>query len=269
MAAYQATPENQTNASTDGPTGAAPQPKPQPQPQPKPLTAAETFQQMEAALTKAQTLQCVHELTTKAGDKSMTMKGKLWLGGGGKVRMEVNMDVPGKGAQGFAMISDGKQMVMVADKQAKPGKLAKNMDRTFAILLARSGLALPLYSLQEKEAQPNPNAKPTGADCTPAAAAEAQQELDAAALYKVSDFKLGKTEAVAGKQAAVLHYALTEARDNMPMPTTVWIDPVTHLPLKRVLAPALGGGGLTITETYSEWVVNGKIAPDTFKIPAK
>jgi hypothetical protein len=50
---------------------------------------------------------------------------------------------------------------------------------------------------------------------------------------------------------------------------TVWIDPDTHLPLKRLVTAELQGQPVSFTETYTEVSVNEPVDPAVFRIAAK
>lgn len=76
-----------------------------------------------------------------------------------------------------------------------------------------------------------------------------------------SDFRFGKREKVGGKDAQVIEYKVAAFGSSAPM--TLWLDVRTGLPLKRSF-PFMGG---PLTETYSTFVLDGKIDDKLFELP--
>jgi outer membrane lipoprotein-sorting protein len=87
-------------------------------------------------------------------------------------------------------------------------------------------------------------------------------------LLKVSGLRLGKREKLDGKEAQAINYVLTVAgADGLKLNTTVWVDATTHVPLKRLLTAKVDDRDLSVTETYANVVVDGKVDAKAFELP--
>src|SRR5207244_4136868 len=87
----------------------------------------------------------------------------------------------------------------------------KNLSGALARAFCRAGLALGCPSLRMARAN--------------------ERELKPQEMLPVSDFKLGDKEKIGGREARRLTYKVV--RDGERDEFTVWIDLLTHLPLKR------------------------------------
>src|SRR5208282_3039879 len=180
-----------------------------------------------------------------------SFKGSLALAEGNKARFEMDGQHDGKAASTLA-VSDGTKTATVADKKALPiHDTRKNNTKNLLTALAHSGLFVPMMLPFERQGERPP-------------------EVDINEILKVSDLKLGKKEKVDGQEAQAIEYTLTVGvlgQEKIPFNTTVWVGTGTHLPLKRVLTARPGGQEMTLTETYSNVAVDGKIDPKMFELP--
>jgi outer membrane lipoprotein-sorting protein len=83
-----------------------------------------------------------------------------------------------------------------------------------------------------------------------------------------SNYQLGGIEKVGDREVRVVHYILkeTDMKPERLTKITIWVDTQTSLPLKRVMAPAVGADW-RIEELYSGWQVDSKIDPKLFELP--
>jgi RNA polymerase sigma factor (sigma-70 family) len=246
LASPQPNPQEQADA---GPV--APQ-KQQPDPTPKPLDAKQTFDLMESKLLQAKTLHCKFDVVMKggpAGGQSMDMKGQIFLGGQNKIRAEFEVNDNGKKIK-IVEIADGNQSATIQDGKTKVRPLQKKMEKNLIYSLSHPGLTLPLLTV------------------TKSGPGNEIAEADIKKLYPITEPKLGKAEKVGGKQAIVLNYQLQPNKGEEPTNhVTLWLDATTHLPLKRVVAIDTKPAPMTMTETYSDWSINGAIKPALFELP--
>jgi hypothetical protein len=84
---------------------------------------------------------------------------------------------------------------------------------------------------------------------------------------RASDFKLGRKQKVGDRQTQAVEYNSTVLGAKEPMATIVWIDVETKVPLKRSFRMKEGGKEGTMTETFSNVKLDGKIDPKKFELP--
>lgn len=94
----------------------------------------------------------------------------------------------------------------------------------------------------------------------------AEGDQDAGGRLKVSRFKAAGAEKVGDVEARKVEYLLECTELKVRYDATVWIDPKTKLPLKRVLKTNDGARD-QITETYTAFKVDEKTDPAAFQIP--
>ncbi len=94
----------------------------------------------------------------------------------------------------------------------------------------------------------------------------AEGDHDAAGRLRVARFKAAGTEKVGDVEARKVEYLLDCTELKARWEATVWIDPKTKLPLKRVLK-ATDASRDQITETFSAFKVDEKADPAAFQIP--
>lgn len=83
----------------------------------------------------------------------------------------------------------------------------------------------------------------------------------------VTGARLGKKEKASGREAQQVEYAVSVRGVKGPLTATVWVDVKTNLPLKRALTLDAGKERVTVTETYTNLTLDGKIADKEFALP--
>jgi hypothetical protein len=148
-------------------------------------------------------------------------------------------------------ITDGKVGYSKVDDMANvdpdPKKIAQ-VDKLLPAMIARAGLAAVLMAI--RSADPNK-----------------QEDFDLDKDAAIKNFKFGAKEMVDQRNAQVVEYEID--LKGKKAKASVWIDTKTQLPLKRVLMLEEMGQNVTITETYSTFIVDGKLDPKLFEIPAQ
>jgi hypothetical protein len=94
-----------------------------------------------------------------------------------------------------------------------------------------------------------------------------RDEFDTNKVFPISDLKLGKKEPVSGVECLAIEYQISPKGAKEPIPVTVWVDVKMNLPVKRVVAWKEGKDTITITETYTKAVVDGKLDDKEFELP--
>ena len=149
-----------------------------------------------------------------------------------------------------SLVSDGTRWWW-HDKGSPPHLVNKkpwaNLTADCLTELARSGLSLPTMPLP------------------PVEAANSKER------FPVSGFRLGPKEKVGEREAQRLEYQLFIKGQNgptgekLPFPVTVWLDPRTCLPIKRVVTQDVLG--VKITESYGKLVLDGEVEAKQFELP--
>jgi hypothetical protein len=86
--------------------------------------------------------------------------------------------------------------------------------------------------------------------------------------FAISGLKLGKKEPVSGVESQVIEHQITLKNLEQPISVTVWVDVKTNLPVKRVVTlKEEGRDTITVTETYTKAVVDGKLDEKEFELP--
>ena len=213
-------------------------------------TAEAQFKKMEQQVLKCKTLQTDLDLVGGTETESfMAMKGRMLVTRGNKLRMELEGEMR-KEKDKLVMVSDGTKMSMTSSKL--PGKeqdTEKHMTEVSLASFSRAGIVASLFL-----------ARLVGPDDKPKAF-----EIDK--NMAVSDFKLGKKEAVGDKEAQAIDYKLTLKGGKEAMAVTVWVDVKTNLPVKRVVISTEDKMTITVTEKYTKTVLDGKIDEKEFALP--
>ena len=81
------------------------------------------------------------------------------------------------------------------------------------------------------------------------------------------EYKLGKKENVNGVEAQAIEYAIDLGKPEVTLTTTVWVDPKTNLPVKRITVVKVGKDEGVYSESLGPIKMNEKIDPKTFAIP--
>jgi outer membrane lipoprotein-sorting protein len=215
--------------------------------------AKAVFGKMEATLLKAKSFQTDLAGTTVVGKRTdADVKGRLLVAAVNKLRVELESKDERATAKTL-FVSDGKKThASVTGRPAKTLDTDKQLTERALASTARAGFAFEVYLLHVLTTD---DEKPE--------AFKADEEL------AVSDFKLGKKEMVGGVEAQAVDYALKYPLEEKPAAATVWIDTKTNLPVKRVITMKPRDTVITITETYTKSVVDGKIDEKEFELPKK
>ena len=212
-------------------------------------SAEAQFKKMEQAVLKAKTLQS--EITVSAGaekESFMDMKGRIAIAQGAKMRLELEGEVR-KEKDKMTMVSDGSEMLLNSSKRpGKSQKAEKNLTEVALASIARSGITVALFFVTERSD-------------------EKAEAFDIDKMIAVSDFKLGKKEAIDGKDAQAIECKLKVKSNKETMDVTVWVDVKSGLPVKRVATANEGGMKFTITETYGKLKLDEKIDDKEFALP--
>jgi outer membrane lipoprotein-sorting protein len=213
-------------------------------------SAEAQFKKMEQAVLKAKALQAdVHLVAGADKDAFMDLKGRIVIAPGAKLRLELEGEVR-KEKDKMTMVSDGSQMIMSSSKQpGKSQKAEKHLTEMTLASIARSGITVALFFVSERSDD------------------KKDDEFSVDKFLAVSDFKLGKKEAIDGKDAQAIEYKLKAKSSKEPMDVTVWIDVKSGLPVKRVATANEGAMKVTITETYGKMTLDGKIDDKEFVLP--
>jgi outer membrane lipoprotein-sorting protein len=210
--------------------------------------AEKLYRAMEKKIRGAKTLNVVIDGEFDAQVVKGTIKGKAFTASGSKARMEMDMAFGGQ-AKKVLFITDGKVGYSKLDDMANvdpdPKKIAQ-VDRLLPGMMARAGLAAVLMAV--RSADPNK-----------------QEDFDLDKDAAIKNFKLGAKEMVGQRNAQVVEYQI-DLKGKIAK-ASVWIDTKTQLPLKRVLMLEEMGQNVTITETYSSFIVDGKLDPKLFEVP--
>jgi outer membrane lipoprotein-sorting protein len=207
--------------------------------------AEKLYRAAERKVRAARTVQVRFDVNiTDALGKKWDVKGSLVLGEGDKLRTEAQgrlFDAPVK----YTVVSDGTSMKFIgATGQARQGegeKPPKGLGAYFREALPRDGFFVTTLNMDRRLG-------------------------GAPDAVKVSDFKLVGKERIGERNTHVIQYAVTEKGAKGPLTMKLWLDAETGLPVKL----AMSGGKTDITdltETYSEFSIDGKVDPRSFELP--
>ena len=217
--------------------------------------AKQLFYKMESRLAKAKALECVFDINCEISEASehgqaILLEGSLFLAEGNRARQEMNERTNGRPMFKLS-ISDGARWWW-HDEGSPPhlvnSKPWASLNADYLTSLARCGLFVPTMPLP------------------PVEAANSKER------FPVSGFRLGPKEKVGKREAQRLEYQLLikgqngPAGEELPFPVTVWLDPKTSLPIKRVISQTVFGG-FKITETYGKLVLDGEVSANKFEFP--
>jgi hypothetical protein len=213
--------------------------------------AKKLFEAMEERLAKAKSVNLGFSIEVEVeGKKVAAMKGSLTFASGDQARFEAEGKDEGEGYK-VTLTSDGKRMrhiEMAGKKVIKDREVPtpKNLSAEWAWMLSRPGLSFGFDSLQISTVR--------------------EKELNAGELFPISDLKLGVTEKVEGREARVLSYKVRNFRRKV-LDVTLWVDPLTRLPLKRVGLTSEGGMKAHFVELYTGIKIDEKLDPKQFELP--
>ena len=211
-----------------------------------PADADAAFARMEQAL-ECKTLQVQLEVTSKSSnDRAMSVKGRLAVARGDKVRLELDGKADGKPMK-IVVVSDGKKLRFT--RSGNPSQDVDTKERLGDVhmgSLSRAGVFFTLFT-QVAPGQ--------------------EDEFDPKKVFPISDIKFGKKEVISGREAQVIEYKLSPGGYKDPLAVIVWVDVKTNLPVKRVVTHKRGKDTVTVTESYTKPVIDGKIDGKEFDLP--
>lgn len=220
---------------------------------PAPGSADAVFKQMDQSVRAARTFRTDLEVTLatgKADAKPDTLKGRLLVAAGDKMRLELAGTVGGRAGK-LVMVSDGTRMrVTNEDRPGKDQDTTRKLGEITLASVARTGVFVPLFltiDMREDGKEPEP--------------------FELEKQFQVSDLKLGKKEAVGGRDAQAVDYTVAVKGNKEPLAVTVWVDEKTHLPVKRTVRVKEGAETMTVTETYARAAVGEKLDDKEFALP--
>lgn len=200
--------------------------------------AEELFKKMEEKVVKSKSVQA--KLAGEVEAAKFKLSGMVYLDEGSRFRMEVQGNSDGV-LKSATVISNGKKVYLKSSDDQWPKRF--DAPETFSKLMrtsfARAGF-LSAFEFSDSESL---------------------AKTDPATAYTVSGFKLGVKEKVGKVEAQVITYTVT--RNKRDAAVTLWIDPATLLPLKRLLEM----GGTSLSESYSEVKIDEKIDASKFEVP--
>jgi outer membrane lipoprotein-sorting protein len=212
--------------------------------------AKKLFEAMEERLTKAKSVSLGFSIELEVdGKKVLAQKGSLAFTEGDRARLEAEGTSFGRELK-MTLTSNGKRMRLTstAELKVKPKEVPapKNLTRAFARMLSRSGLYMGFESLDIDRDQ--------------------ERELKPDDLFPVSVLKLGGKEKVDGREARILTYKSAGLSTKLAA-ATLWVDPLTRLPLKRVVLDGEGKDQGRLVEIYTGIKIDEKLDPKQFELP--
>jgi outer membrane lipoprotein-sorting protein len=213
--------------------------------------AEKLFRNTEQKIQTAKTLQIRFDaIITGADAKMWNIKGTLTLGEGNKLRTECEGKLFGEESK-FTVVSDGTDMKSFGYTKA-PGQPKQDKNETekspkmigayFRDSLPGHGFFVSFLNMSSRgKLAPD--------------------------LIKMSDFKLAGEEKVGERNTQVIQYTATAKGKNADvLSMKVWLDATTRMPVKQTMT---GGGSdiSDITETYSEFTVDGNVDAKLFVVP--
>jgi outer membrane lipoprotein-sorting protein len=211
--------------------------------------AKKLFEAMEERLTKAKSVSLGFSIEGEVGGKPLAkLKGSLAFAAGDRARLEVEGSAFGVDTK-VLVISDGKRMHVTTTLNGKPDRkevpTPKNLTGALARVLSRAGLFPGLESLQldrDKERELKPNE-----------------------MFSLSDLTSRAKEKVGDREARVLTYkAVLYSKQKEAL--TLWVDPLTNLPLKRKLISGTMEKAYLV-ELYTDLKTDAKLDPKQFELP--
>ena len=200
--------------------------------------AEELFKKMEEKLVKAKTVHLKLEGSMEPMDFKIT--GELWLGEGGRVRMDLE-GKSGDMVRSVSMVSDGTTVNTSSDDRKKSFKAPESFGKLVRTCIARAGF---LGTVDTTDSETEAGTEPGEG-------------------FTVSEFKMGAKEKVGERSAQGLEFTVTKKKKKDTAAITLWIDVETQLPLKRTLKL----GGRSLTESYSGLKLDEKIDAAKFEPP--
>lgn len=192
--------------------------------------AEKLFRAMGKKLADAKTVQISTHGTFATPGRFSRSQGQLVFALGNKAMIDFKTET-GR----MLLISDGIRMMTVLNEESKIKNTPSQLNSTLLTLFLRSGLVGSVWRDENGE--------------------EPLEER-----FQVSEFRLGEKDISDRSQA--IHFKMNVRDSPTPVSASLWLDELTHLPLKRVSS---GADKVTITDTY-DVKVNAKIDEGIFKI---
>jgi outer membrane lipoprotein-sorting protein len=212
-------------------------------------TAEETFKKIEESIEKAKTLSFSFRVDgqgpRESPDRELKAKGVMLMKEGGRFNCSMKMLRLGR-EEGTSLVFDGAKLMMKRDEgEPNVAEVPKSHRGAATTLVARLG-ALMSGMMPRGGGAPQEDVKKT---------------------LELKDLKPGDDD----KEAKTLTYTVRlAARPGGPTPSLdckLWYDPKTLALLKRTIAIRQGETVEgTLTETYTDYVLNGDIPDDKFRI---
>jgi hypothetical protein len=206
--------------------------------------AEKLFRLVETKIQKAKTVQVRFDAAFTNTGVAGTIKGKVALGESDQVKFDIDMFDGGENSK-LSLVGTGAKLFVKHDGNPAFDRTdsPKELGGYVRISMARFGASsLRGYRPQgRKLANVNDD-------------------------FKVSDFKLGAKEEVAGAEAQVVEYAVVlkgAAKGSAKM----WISKQTNLPAKLEMRLIAQGLAFVLSETYTEFALDGKLDAKLFAEP--
>jgi outer membrane lipoprotein-sorting protein len=204
--------------------------------------AEKLFRQMEKTVRAAKTLQVQFEAKIHIKGQEGTIKGSAVLAEDDRVAIKADVHFEGKDGA-FVLVSDGSKLYV--KQSTNPLTEVKEMPKDLGLYLraawARVGTFAGVEEIVRGKDAPNVDE-----------------------VFRVSDFKLGTREKGKDTETQIVTYNValkTKDRANVK----VWIETRSHLPVKLEIRVEAAGFGVEVSETYSEYLVDGKIDAKLFE----
>ena len=215
------------------------------------IEAEKIFRKMEKTITGAKTISVRRETAASVNGFKSSIKTNVLFDEGNKIFYEIERTSDDKPHKVLIIGNGDKVFVDVngtgstQDSQKKLGEACRNL---LAYYGSAYDLHLPLL-IRALEKGPSPKSD----DKT-----------------KLSDFKLGATEKVANAQTRIIEFVIREpGADGKTVETKVkaWVNSQTHLPAKWDIRTEQNGSTMAVTDTFLEFVVDGKVEAKRFELP--
>jgi hypothetical protein len=202
------------------------------------------FRQMEKKIKAAKTLQIEFELVMTILGMQNTFKGDVTLGEGDKLHLNAAGAIAGMDIK-VTVIGDGTK-IYATEKNKQETKIEnspKGLGVYFRNILPRGGVFAGIDDASKGKDLPDVDDK-----------------------FKISDFKLGAKEKVGTAETRLVEYTLlVKGKDKAA--GKVWINTKTLLPAKLEVKMDMGGIAIELSESYSQYTIDGKVDPKLFQAP--
>jgi outer membrane lipoprotein-sorting protein len=215
--------------------------------------AKDLFDAMVKKIDAAKSVRVEFGMVHEQGDSKRESNGKLSLAEGNRMRLDF-VEKSERGDRSVILISDGKTTVVIEKERNRRQDLKTPEKRGELVqgIVSRIGV---LGGFSHVMVQPEESK-------------DAQSVDDVVSLDK---FQMEGMEKVDGRDTMVVKCIARISIRKDEAAIKVWIDPVTHLPLRRSIVPYREGkpAGVTIKETYAVFELDKEIPQEVFAIPAE